>query len=439
VEHDNSGLTGAKQARSADQGAASLAHGINPACHRHKGTSGPATERRAARTDSQDAFSSLLPDIRMGVEFVEPARLGEFEKPWLALLGEAVEGNPFYQPAFLIPCLHHLGEPDRILIALVWSETGRGRKLVGLFPLLRPRLSVGPKQLKGWINPFITNGTPLVDRNHVEEVLATLFVALCARMPKLTGLLFPGLDANGTIAQALARLSDARHGLMTRFDTRTRAVLYGRDAPGGMGEIDRKRLRENERLGRKLGMMGELRVRHVRDRLELRDAFEHFLALEASSWKGRRGTAMLQKPAVSAFARSAMRGLAAQGRLRIDLMELNDKVIAAGVVLSCGDVAAYWKTSYDPALASASPGYQLTIALTQEQWRDKRLRMTDSCAVQNHPMMDRLWQDRIEICDMQVSLTPENAPATLALALRERLQRSTRSQVKSLYRTFFGG
>ena len=45
------------------------------------------------------------------------------------------------------------------------------------------------------------------------------------------------------------------------------------------------------------------------------------------------------------------------------------------------------------AFASASPGVQLTLALTERQI-GTGVAETDSCAIADHPMIDRIWPDR---------------------------------------------
>ena len=63
----------------------------------------------------------------------------------------------------------------------------------------------------------------------------------------------------------------------------------------------------------------------------------------------------------------------------------------SALVLRSGDRAFYWKTAYDEAYAEYSPGVQLTLELSRAQQRDQRSSLTDSCAIEGHPMIDRLW------------------------------------------------
>jgi hypothetical protein len=194
-----------------------------------------------------------------------------------------------------------------------------------------------------------------------------------------------------------------------------------------------KKAKELRRIQRRLAEKGVLSERRISDRKGVRDAFEHFLALEASGWKGDRRSAMMQSPSVAAFARAAVRLLAARRACRIDVIELDGRPIAAGVLLSSGGRSWYWKTAYDRELARYSPGVLLTLGLTRRQLESRRTSLTDSCAVADHPMIDHFWHDRMAVADLLVGVDPGNGRAGEAVGNRERFRRGLRSRMKSLY------
>lgn len=57
-------------------------------------------------------------------------------------------------------------------------------------------------------------------------------------------------------------------------------------------------------------------------------AFERCLAVEASGWKGRQGTAMLSRPTAASFYRQLVRQLAEQRCLRLFLLQCREEVVA---------------------------------------------------------------------------------------------------------------
>jgi hypothetical protein len=62
----------------------------------------------------------------------------------------------------------------------------------------------------------------------------------------------------------------------------------------------------------------------------------------------------------------------------------------------------------------------LTVALTEELLEDATIAHTDSCATADHPMIDRVWRERLALCDRLIAVRPQ-APFVHARRL-ERLR-----------------
>ncbi len=166
----------------------------------------------------------------------------------------------------------------------------------------------------------------------------------------------------------------------------------------------------------------------------MRVATERFLDLEARGWKGAKGTALLQDSGLAAFARTMTRLMARQGKCRVDSLELDGRAVAMAIVLRSGDRAYFWKTAYDETLASRSPGKQLALALTERLAADPTVALTDSCAVQDHPMIDRLWPDRMVVGDVLIA-SPETDLDAFERARRQVCRRLTwRKWLKAAWR-----
>ena len=107
------------------------------------------------------------------------------------------------------------------------------------------------------------------------------------------------------------------------------------------------------------------------------------------------------------FLRTAVGGLAAEGKVSINRILVDGRAIAAGIVLRSGRGAWFWKIAYDESFARFSPGVMLTVALTNALLEDAAIERADSCATENHPMIDRLWRERLALCDRLVALRPQ--------------------------------
>jgi hypothetical protein len=154
-------------------------------------------------------------------------------------------------------------------------------------------------------------------------------------------------------------------------------------------------------------------------REEVREAFEVFLALEADSWKGKRGTALLCDEKDAVFARRLLWDLAAQRAASVALMCVDGRPIAAQVMLYCGRTAYTWKTAFDASYAKYSPGTLLVDRLTDQLFSTTNTDVIESCSPEGS-FMAQLWLGRRTTIDLLVDLGAKQSLAFRAVALGER-------------------
>ena len=357
-----------------------------------------ASARRAAVADR---YASLV------AEWQPLAALAPLAEEWRALAAHALEPNVFYEPAFALPAAAVFGRDAGAV--LVWSSDSP-RRLLGLFPArIEPR-RYGMKLpvLVGWTHPYAPLGTPLLDREAAEPVIAAWlgFLAEAKDFPGL--LLLPLLPEYGPFATAFAGVLKRLQRDEAVFDRHRRAQLVPREfrayyVERAMGSRKRKELR---RLGHRLAELGAMLFTTARDPAAVAAALDDFLDLEAAGWKGKAGTAALQHDAIRGFIRAALVELAATGQVAIDRMLVDGRAIAATVTLRSGEAAWFWKIAYDEAFARYSPGVMLTVAVTEALVDDTGIARTDSCATADHPMIDRIWRERLTLADRYVALRP---------------------------------
>src|SRR5205807_10669706 len=58
-----------------------------------------------------------------------------------------------------------------------------------------------------------------------------------------------------------------------------------------------------------------------------------------------------------------------------------------------------WKIANDARSARAWPGVQLLTDVTQTLLDDPGLARADSCATENHPMIDHAWRERLVLAE----------------------------------------
>lgn len=328
-----------------------------------------------------------------------------------------MEANVFFAPRFLAPAMPRL-EERQIRLAVIRDEDERRSRLRMLFPysIEKPGFSVGPSIMRVWSNPFGPLGTPLVDAEGAAETLDNLLDAIGRPEAKLPGIIvFPDLRLEGRFSQLARAVAIGRDLPLTVTNTYERPMLESlEDGESYLrGALNKNHLREMRRQFRLLSELGSVTYNVARQPDEIRVRMEEFLALEASGWKGRKRSAMVNDRLRAAFAREAITNLAEADQVRIHTLDLDGRAIASMVVFIMAGEAYTWKTAFDETYARYSPGKLLVADLTEWHLDDANIQRTDSCAMPDHPIMARFWKER-------------EAMGTLVVGLRSNADRDVR-------------
>lgn len=126
-----------------------------------------------------------------------------------------------------------------------------------------------------------------------------------------------------------------------------------------MSERQRHNFRRRKRVAERLGEVSF--EAHVPDASSVKTLLAEAMAVEARSWKGRCGTALVSEPMVKRFfERYAM--LAAQrGLLRIFFLRIGGKAAAMRIGIEHGRHLWLLKTGYDDFFKKCSPGFLLIV------------------------------------------------------------------------------
>jgi CelD/BcsL family acetyltransferase involved in cellulose biosynthesis len=389
-----------------------------------------ASARRAAVADRYAANA-------LAVEWRPLSDLEPIADEWRELAARALEPNVFYEPAFAQPAAKIFGRDAGAL--LVWSGTSP-RKLLGFFPgRIEPRrYGLKLPVLVGWTHPYAPLGTPLVEREAAEPVIAA-WLAHLADDPELPGLvLLPFLPADGPFALVLDAIVRRAQMPIADFNTHQRAQLVPDDDRLFYVErtLGRHKHKELRRYVRRLGDIGALLFTTATEPETVAGAIEDFFKLEMRGWKGEAGTAASLHDDIRNFIIAAVDGLAAEGKVAINRIFIDGSAIAVTITLRSADTAWFWKTVYDEKFAQHSPGVVLTFAVTEDLVEDTTLVRTDSCAAANHPMIDHIWRERLTLCDRLIAVRPlvsfasvrrlemlRNAAVAAAKAVRNQMHR----------------
>jgi hypothetical protein len=247
-------------------------------------------------------------------------------------------------------------------------------------------------------------------------------------------LILHDVSLDGAAMKAFTEIS-RQGGLRPRLlQSHARAVLDAtRDADELLRDaLGAKKLKELRRQRNRLAEHGAIRFDVARTPEEIAPAIETFLTLEASGWKAKRGTALMQDDGDAGFVRRATIALAETGQCEIAMLRAGDTPVAAAIVLRHQDRAFYFKLGVDERFAKLSPGVQLTLELTRHLCADPAIALADSTASADHPMINPIWRGRLEIGDVLIPLRRSDPVVSLihaAITLRRLVREAARRAV----------
>lgn len=352
------------------------------------------------------------------------------------LSNRVLEPNVFFTGRFLAPAMPRL-EDRAIRFSLIRDEDSTRSRIRFLMPfsIEKPGFSLGASIMRAWSNPFGPLGTPLLDVEDAAETVDNLFEALGgpeAGLPPV--LVIPDARLNGPFAKLARAVAIGRNLPLTVTDTYRRPMLESLlDGQTYLqAAISPSHFRELRRQWRKLDEIGELTYSVARQPADIRLRMEEFLLLEASGWKGRAHSAMINDRYRAAFAREAVTNLAETDGVRIHTLDLDGRAIASMIVFLSGGEAYTWKTAYDEAYARLSPGKLLVAELTEWHLDDANIVRSDSCAAPDHPVMSRFWEEREDMGTLVIGLSQNRDRDVRQVAAQLHLYRNTRNVARML-------
>lgn len=365
-----------------------------------------------------------------------PEEAGTHLADWTRLADRAIEPNPFFRPEFLLPYLARMA-PGRGRICVV-RRPGDGAFLA-LAPFCRRRPGLFLPATAALVEEYGPLGTPLVAPEADAATLKTLFAT--ARKTFGSGpMTLPYQRTDGPVFDLLQDVAANGGGHLEIDDEQVRAGHA--TGPTGQEQYDlvgTSRRREIERQLRRLKDLGAVQLTSVDALQEVMPAFEDFLQLEASGWKGKNGTALASRPDSLAFARDLITAQAKAGRVRIDRLTLDGTAIAAMVMLRDGHRIWSWKVAYDERYARYSPGAQLTRYSMRQDLAEPGLAEADSLAVPHHPMITPLWRGTVPYATVLLARGPLAATRCRLLRLDLAMTRSLRHLAKAGLRRLRAG
>ena len=362
------------------------------------------------------------------VRVISPAELVELGDPWLELARSAAEPNAFAEVWFLTASLAHLEAPRDLMIVVV----SNGDELIGLLPVHRAGLygRIPVPHVRNWVHAHCFLGTPLVRAGWEEPFWLETLTFLDGQAWAAGFMHLECLTENGSVhlglaaaARLLGRRCDVVHRKERAFlESELCALEYYERT------VRKKKRKELNRLSARLSELGEVRLHMLHEESDVAAWSETFLQLEKSGWKGERGSALACASGTADFFRAAVKGAFSAGRLDFLRLDLDGRPLAMLVNFITPPGSFSFKIAIDESFGRFSPGVLIQLENLRVLERPE-LRWMDSCAAENHPMINSLWAERRSIVRVTVPLAGSVRAATFRIC---RFAESLSAQLKTL-------
>jgi CelD/BcsL family acetyltransferase involved in cellulose biosynthesis len=193
-----------------------------------------------------------------------------------------------------------------------------------------------------------------------------------------------------------------RPQLLSRRTRWTRAI-HRLDAPEEPEHMSAKQRSTWRRKARRLAAEGAIGYRTLSDGDDAAPWIADFMAVEASGWKGRSGTAMGVEQPRRDFLVAACHAAHARGQLHMVALEVDGRPIAMKCNFTSGPMAFTFKIAYDEAWSRHSPGVLLELfQMRTLRHTHPHLQAVDSCTVADNTMFPNVWPGRCELGDFAI-------------------------------------
>ena len=309
------------------------------------------------------------------------------------LARHAIDPNPLYEPWMLLPALEAAQDDDFVCVL-----TEAGGSITGVFPFRRARRYKGLPitVLRSWRHASWMFCPPLLRPRTAAASVRALLDWLRSGEADASAVEFLYIPTDGAFHAVLADVLAGGSEMVMETEGFTRALLR-REASGeayiesAMSKGWRKELKRRER---RLQEQGQVRAVSMAREEDPRPWIEEFLALEASGWKGRGGTALASVAANRAFAEHALTEAARRGRLNMVGINLNGRAIARCCNILAGEGSFGYRVAYDEEFAYYSPGLMAEVESIRDFHRLPDVQWMDSMTDPDNALINRLWKHR---------------------------------------------
>jgi CelD/BcsL family acetyltransferase involved in cellulose biosynthesis len=289
------------------------------------------------------------------VEVTDRTSFMALEPEWNALV-EGTANEPFYRHEFLRVWMDNFTPEARLRVLTLRDGEGR---LVGALPLTQGRASLHGVPVRQLSAPANAHSCRFDVLAREPEAAAAAFLAHLRADRSWDVLLLTDVPEGGTGWKLHEAARGAGLPVGAWESLQSPYIPLASSWEEYQKTLQSKFKANCRRRRRKLEEKGRVEVERLEGGLALEGKLEEGFALEASGWKGQRGTAMAQDGRTRGFYTELAREAGYAGRLALYFLRLDGRAVAFQYGLEYGGRYFLLKPGYDESLSDCSPGQLL--------------------------------------------------------------------------------
>jgi CelD/BcsL family acetyltransferase involved in cellulose biosynthesis len=292
------------------------------------------------------------------------ATLASYVPDWECFAWRAPQRIPTLLPGWVAAFFRHRIKPNESWFCCIAFA---GDELVGVLPLVvtpHPLFGTHWPLLRTPSDEYTASGDIALTTSCPAAVLQALLTEVRREVPCYLRLSLRAVRQTSPVWFALENISEnyivrrGRHWTYSYLDVQGDFAAY-LSTFGHMA-------RNLRRFRTKLEKVGNVSMAVRKGSTATEDLLPEFLALEASGWKGRNGTAILHDPKATQFFTALVKNVSRCGHLEWHTIRVNEQLVAAQLAIRCGNCLCLVKYAFDEDFADCRPGTLLTELTLRE-------------------------------------------------------------------------
>ncbi len=333
-------------------------------------------------------------------EVLEYSAARQFRSEWVDLAHRSIEPNMFMDSDFVAAYFDNMNQKKSAKFVFVWKKTTDwdSQKLLGVYCFKLKFDFFYGYCIKTWsVGPL---SIPLLDNREAEQSFRKILECLQSKYWYVNFLHMSFVRKDGPAYMTMMKVLSDTGCRASILSSQKRPILSHSAQPEVSAAFDKKSNKKKRLLGRK----GIVSVHVASEPDAIEDALENFLHVEGSGWKKIAGTALLSSKSTENWARQLVASFSERGLCKIFELKLSNETVSSLIIFETNGNYIYWKSGYRENYSNYSVGYMMDIELSIFLKKIHDDKYTDSIMDPNNDILQKLWQEKIEIAELFFSL-----------------------------------